>query len=53
MPEGKWSIAYGNVAIIDCNYMLDNVISTLIITIEEYKYIIGEEIYNEIMKRID
>ena len=25
LPNGKFSSAYGNVALIDCNYLLDNV----------------------------
>ena len=51
-PEGKFNSAYGSAAIIDCNYLLDNVIRTIKMNLEEYEYEIPPELYEEIMKRI-
>ena len=52
VPEGKFSSAYGSVALIDCNYLLDNFIKSVEIALEVYKWEIPKDQYDEIIKRM-
>ena len=45
-PAGKFSAAYGSVAIIDCHYVLENFIDAIFQTAEDNKYLIPPEYYD-------
>ena len=40
VPHGKFSSTYGSVALIDCHYLLDDMIETILTTLEDYKLFI-------------
>ena len=53
VPEGKFSSGYGNVAIIDCHYLLDNFVKSVEIALKVYRWEIPKDQYDKIIHRLN
>ena len=51
--DGKFSTVYGNVALIDCDYILDQVIDELYKELEFYKPVISPLAYDELYELLN